>query len=206
MEALEPLRSTRRETLRLVEGLSQAQVDFSPGPAKWSVGEILDHLIRVDLLFRDEYEELVRQGRNSGCAFRFRGLSETGLTLPLVPDALLPLFDLPAAVMGVVIPRPVRQIVLGNRSVPAQAPPPIQPRKGRAADDLRRDLRAAVERLEALLGENRNLRLDRLYYYNPLIGLTDLPGMTAFTASHESRHQEQLREILAQPGFPAGPA
>lgn len=203
MDPLDTLRRTRRETVRLTDGLSQAQVDFSPGPDRWSVGEVLDHLIRIDRLFGDEYAELFRRGRRSGCAFRFRGLSQSGLSVPLVPQALLPLFDVPAAVLGVVVPRPVRQALLGNRAVPAQAPPPIRPRKGRPLADLRRDLQEAIETLEALLAANRDVRLESLYYYNPLIGFTDLPGILSFLASHESRHQGQLREILAAPGFPA---
>ena len=44
----------------------------------------------------------------------------------------------------------------------------------------------------------------KLRYYNPLCGFTNLPGVLSFLASHERRHQGQMRDILASDQFPTG--
>ena len=80
---------TRRKTLELAGSLTQEQMDFSPGRGKWSVGEVLDHLIQVDRVFRQELDELRRRwtAKDGGPVRLVRTLSESGLKLPLVPDA-----------------------------------------------------------------------------------------------------------------------
>ena len=179
-------------------------MDFSPSPRKWSAGQVLDHLVRIDELFREEYDELLRRWRKRrGPVSLFRTLSDTGFSLPLVPDVFLPLFDVPTAMAGVLIPRQLRQVVFGNRSVPAKAPPRILPRKGRQADALRADLAAFQGYLEGFFADNPDVEWDKLRYYNPLCGFTNLPGVMSFLAGHERRHQGQLREILEGEGFPA---
>jgi uncharacterized damage-inducible protein DinB len=203
-EAFDRFRDARRETLDLVWDLSQEQMDFAASPRKWSVGQVLDHLVRVDEVFREEYDELLRRWRKKGRAVGlFRTLSEAGFSLPLVPDAFLPLFDVPTAMAGVLIPRQLRQAVFSNRAVPAQAPRRIKPRKGRRADDLRRELAAFENYLEGFFADNPDVEWEKLRYYNPLCGFTNLPGVMTFIASHEGRHQGQIREVLESKGFPA---
>jgi hypothetical protein len=203
-EAFDEFRQAREKTLSLVRDLTQQQLDFSTSPRKWSVGEVLDHLVRVDEVFRDEYDELLRRWKKRGRGVGlYRSLSDAGFSLPLVPDAFLPLFDLPAAMAGILFPRPIRQAVFSNRAVPAQAPKRIEPRKGRPADDLRGELSGFREYLERFFADNPEVEWERLRYYNPLCGLTNLPGVMSFIASHEGRHQEQIQEILDADGFPA---
>ena len=193
----------REKTLRLVRDLTQEQLDFSTSPRKWSVGEVLDHLVRTDEVFRDEYDELLRRWkkRKRGVGL-YRSLSEAGFSIPMVPDALLPLFDVPTAAVGILFPRPLRQAVFSNRSVPAQAPKRIEPRKGRPAAELVGELAGFQEYLERYFDANPDVEWDRLRYYNPLCGLTNLPGVMSFIASHEGRHRKQIREILEADGFP----
>lgn len=200
----ERFRKTRRRTLRLVESLSREQMEFSASSRRWSIGQVLDHLTRVDEIFRDEFDELLKRWKKKrGPVSRYRTLSDSGLTLPLVPDAFLPLFDVPAAVMGVLVPRQVRQALLKNRAVPAMAPERIKPRKGRRPADLRRELRGFLEHLERFFSSNPDVEWKELRYYDPLFGFTNLPGVMSFIASHEKRHQGQIRDVLDEEKFPA---
>lgn len=202
-KAFDEFRDARAETLELVADLDQRQMDYTPSPRKWSVGQVLDHLVKVDEVFREEYDELLRRWkkRRSGVSL-YRGLADAGFSLPLVPDSFLVFFDVPAAMAGVFIPRQVRQVVFGNRAVPAQAPKRIRPRKGRLGEELRRDLAGFQDYLEAFFADNPDVEWARLRYYNPLCGFTNLPGVMSFIASHEERHQGQIREILESEGFP----
>lgn len=197
-------RDIRSDTLKLARGLGQEQLDHAPSRRSWSVGEVLDHLVQVDRVFRGEYDELLaRYKKKPGSVNLFRSLSDAGFSLPMVPDALLPFFDIPTAMAGVLIPRPLRQAVFSNRAVPARAPDRIRPEKGRPGEDLRTELGEFMEYLEAYFADNPEVEWNRLHYYNPLCGLTDLPGVMSFLASHEARHQKQIREIKRAKGFPA---
>lgn len=197
-------RATRRRTLGLVRDLDQRQLDHSPGSRKWSTGEVLDHLLRVDELFREEFEELLRRWRKRrGPVSLYRSLTDAGLELPLVPNAFRPLFELPTAMAGVFVPRPIRQRIFANRAVPAKAPARIAPRRARPGQELRRELAGFERWLEAFFRDNPGVDWVRLRYYNPLCGFTNLPGVLSFLASHERRHQGQIRDILASDRFPS---
>ena len=165
---------------------------------------MLDPLVRVDEIFRGEYAELLKRWRKRrGSVSLFRTFSDLDIDLPLVPDPLRVFFDVPAAMAGILMPRPLRQAVFSNRAIPARAPKRIEPRPGRPIDDLRSELAAYLDHLERLFASNPDVEWRRLSYYNPLCGFTNLPGMARFVGSHEKRHQEQLREILRDEGFPA---
>ena len=197
-------RSIRRRTLGLVSDLTQEQADFSPSSRRWSPGEILDHLVRTDAVFRGEYAELLKRWKKRRRPVSlFRTFSDLDIDIPGVPDSMRVFLDVPSAVAGIFVPRPVRQAVFRSRAVPARAPKRIEPRRGRPIDDLRRELGEYIDHLESYFADNPSAEWRRLSYYNPLCGFTDLHGMTSFVGSHEKRHQEQLREVLEDEEFPA---
>ena len=180
-------------------------MSFAPGRNRWSTGEVLDHLVQVDRAFRDEFDELLRrwQKKGGGAVTLVRSLADAGFSLPLVPKALLPLFDAPAAVAGVLVPRALREAVFRNRSVPAKAPRRIEPTAGRPTDELLADLRGFADYLDGYFSDHPDVDWQRLRYYNPLTGFTTLPGILSFIGSHERRHQDQIRDILGAAHFPA---
>ncbi len=179
-------------------------MDFSPGKDTWSTGQVLDHLIQVDRVFREEFEELLYRWneKGGGPVTMIRSLSDAGFSLPMVPKALLPLFDVPTAMAGVFIPRPFREVVFRNRAVPAKAPRRIKPTRGRSTGELLRELRGFADYLDEFFTGHPDVNWERLRYYNPLTGFTNLPGILSFVGSHERRHQDQIRDILVSEGFP----
>ena len=56
--ALQYLESTRKDVLDATNGLSEAQWNFKPGPDRWSVAQVMEHIaasedfIRVDFVRR----------------------------------------------------------------------------------------------------------------------------------------------------------
>ena len=50
--SFDDLASARAQTLSLVATLTQRQVDFSPRAGSWSIGEVLDHLLRAEDNYR----------------------------------------------------------------------------------------------------------------------------------------------------------
>ena len=75
-------------------------------------------------------------------------------------------------------------------------------RPGRPSEDLRRELAGFDPWLEAFFSDNPDVDWVKLRYYNPLCGFTNLPGVLSFLASHERRHQGQIRDILTSKRFP----
>ena len=115
---------------------------------------------------------------------------------------MLPFFEIPFGVGNALIPGSVRRFLTGNRRLSAQAPKMLEPRYGRPIEDLRRELKANFETFDEQLQENRGIDLNRVFYYNAAVGLSSVPGMYKFLSSHESRHQQQLREVLDAAAFP----
>jgi len=194
-EAFEQAHAIRRETISLVEGLDQGQSELRPAPGKWSVGQVLDHLVRLDALIVRELDVALNQ-RRRGLPFIYRSIADVDTSIPWVVRPILPFFEVPFSLFNTVVPQALRRALTGNRSIPLQAPKVIEPRFGRAVETLRRELDATFDTLEQQQADNREIDLNRLYYYNPITGLNSVAGLYRFVSNHEERHHGQLRDIL----------
>ena len=203
----EEARDVRQQTLALVAGLDQQQSEYRPVPKKgsrsraWSVGEVLDHLVKLDELIVRELRVTLGRTRG-GLPLVYRSIADVDTTIPGVLKPILPFFEIPFSFFNTVVPQPVRRALTGNRSIPLQAPGIIAPRFGRSIETLRHELDAAFDTLEKQQLDNPKLDLDKVYYYNPITGLSSVAGMYRFISNHERRHQGQLRDILAGRSFP----
>lgn len=200
---IEVFRAVRRQTLALVDGRSQGQLDHRPAADAWSIGEVLEHLRLFDDQFLAEIEALLALAREGKRPFRRQGLTELGFRLPLVPQVFTPFFELPLTVANAILPERIRELFIRTRFVAAQAPPAAQPERGRPASALRSDLRSTLTRIDRLLADHPEIDFETLRLYQPLAGFKTAPGLLQFGANHELRHQAQIRDILASPGFPA---
>jgi hypothetical protein len=188
--------ATRASTLALVQGLDQATLDRRPAPARWSVGENLDHLLLAEEYFRGEMERLVALARSGQPAMLRRSLSEVDISIAFIPRPLLQLFEVPLSILGRFVPGSFRELMLRNRFLPAQNPSFSTPRLGRPGEDLRADLAASLEQTRGLIAANADLDYGRMTLEHPLLGRNDIPGLLRFLDAHESRHQDQIREAL----------
>jgi hypothetical protein len=200
-EEFEDARATRRETLALVEKLGQEQSEHKPGAEKWSVGEVLDHLLHVDAVFVREIAVALDQ-RRRGLPFVYRGLADVDSNVPWVLRPILPFLEVPFGLFNVLVPPRLRRFLIRDRRLPGQAPRVLWPRFGRPIGTLREELLETFRTLEEQQRDHPDFDLDNLYYYNSIVGLQSIPGMYRFAANHEKRHQEQLREILDDEDFP----
>jgi hypothetical protein len=61
-ELISLLQQAEQNILREIDGLSDAQWTFKPGPERWSVGEVLEHIVLADaLLFETAVKSLDAQ-------------------------------------------------------------------------------------------------------------------------------------------------
>src|SRR6266478_4318082 len=103
---------TRAQTRAMVRDLSQTQMDYTPAPGKWSVGEVLDHLVLGEKYFRGEIKRLIDLRRAGREAVLRRGFKDLNISVAFFPKALLPFLEMPIALFSRFIPRPVQEFAL----------------------------------------------------------------------------------------------
>jgi uncharacterized damage-inducible protein DinB len=202
MDLLSAPEAARASTLKLVAPLSQAQFDFSPQAGKWSVGEVLDHLLLAETLYRDEIARLVRLKRAGRRPYLSRSFAEVNVAPLYLPDLVLPWLTLPFMIANVFIPVFVRDLATEYAVIPTRNPDRTTPRRGRSAVDLRAELRTSQAYLRDLMSENADLDFHEMIMEHPLTGANNVPAMLAFLARHERRHQGQITRLKTHRRFP----
>lgn len=199
---LQGLRLIRAQTLRVANGLTQAQSEFSQAAGKWSVGEVLDHLVLSEGLYREQFAKLIdlqKAGQKPVVNIRF---AEVNTSIGFIPKPLLDLLEIPFTVANFFMPSVVREAFVQYRLIPAQAPAVAEPRKGRPLSELRKDLRSSLQETEALFEANPNLDYEQMRASHPLMGDNNVPQLLQIIASHEQRHQSQIEDIVKSAAFP----
>ena len=202
MDDLNELESARRQTLAMTTSLSQAQLDFAPWPGAWSIGEVLDHLVLAEELYRGEMARLIDLARAGQRPYLRRSFDEINVAPMYLPTAVLSWLSAPIAIMSRTMPDSVRRLLTEFPLVPTRNPDRAAPRWGRTAAALRLDLQRSVADTRALLAANRDLDFDRMISEHPLTGASSIPQMLGFLALHERRHQGQMDRVRRQSGFP----
>jgi uncharacterized damage-inducible protein DinB len=200
--ALALLRDTRTRTLDAVADLTQQQSDFRPAPDRWSVGEVLDHLLIAERMYRDvigQLIELEKAGRRPVITHSF---SDVNTSIAYIPKAFLPFLEVPFTMLNLFVPSFVREAMAEFRLIPAQRPTVAEPVRGKPVGELRDALRQSFEQTATLLRANPRLDYARMRYRHPLLGDNNVMQVLRIVTMHERRHQSQIREILRAREFP----
>jgi uncharacterized damage-inducible protein DinB len=188
---------TRAQTLDMVRDLSQAQMDYTPTPGRWSVGEVLDHLVLSERYFRGEINRLIELWRAGRRPVLQRGFRDLNISIAFFPRSLLPFFEVPIAFFSRFIPRPVQEFALRSRLIPAQHPDVSAPRKGRPARELLGELASSLQETRALFEANADVDYRALFHQHPLLGSNHVLQLLRILTLHEQRHQGQIADVLA---------
>ena len=194
--------AARAQTIAAVGPLNQVQLDFRPRPGSWSVGEVADHLVLAEALYRGEIErliELVKQGRRP---YIRRSFAEVNVSPFFLPDQLLTIFQVPLGIMSRMIPTPVREVVTQFPLLPTRNPDIATPRPGRAAALIKKDLVDSLAQTRALIADNAAMDFGSMISEHPLTGVTNVAQIFGFLALHERRHQTQMERVRTNPRFP----
>jgi hypothetical protein len=199
---LQTLRSARAETLRLCLGVTQRQSDFNPAAGKWSVGEVLDHLLLAEKLYRDIFARLIELQKAGRRAVIRIGFAEVNTSIGFIPKALLPMLEVPFTMLNLFVPTQVREALTQFRWLPAQNPDVARPQRGKPVEELRAALTVSIEDTAALLDANPDLDYRQMRFVHPLMGDNTVLDGLRIIALHERRHHAQIREILQARQFP----
>lgn len=197
LKELAAVRTTRSRTMELVDGLEQDDLDSPVAPGVWSVGEVLDHLILSDQVYRREIEELFRLKASGARPYLKRSFADIDAAILFIPKVLLPLAEIPFNIMNAFLPRAVRNFVISSRLIPTQAPEVAKPRPGRPLESLWVDLKAGPDQMEQLFSEQPSMDYTECIHYHPLLGENNLVDLLRFITNHEAVHQKQIEELVA---------
>lgn len=170
--AMSHLHATRKMFLDAVTPLTEVQWNFKPAPDRWSVSEVAEHLAVT--------EELIIQRIGKVLA----GPAEPGKKPEeRVKDELV-----------------LR--VIADRSQKAQAPEVIRPTgRYRTRAGVVEAFRSNRDRtIEFVSTTQQDLRSH--FSPHPAAGMLDCYQWTLLLAAHTDRHVQQMREVMADPGFP----
>lgn len=203
---LSDLAAARADTLRLAHGLRADQLGFAPAPGRWSVGEVLDHLLKAEDLYRREIRRLIALKRSGQPPRIRRTLADITVAPAFVPAAAMVWLDLPVRMLNSMVPAGVRDALTENVIVPFKNPAAATPVAGRPGAELIADLERSLAETRELLERNSDIDFRELISEHPLTGVNDVHQILAFVARHERRHHAQIRANFAHRRFPRAAA
>ncbi len=121
-------------TLRLCGGVSQAQSEFAPGAGKWSICEVLDHLLLAEQFYRRIFVRLIDLQKSGQRPVISLGFGDVNTSIAHIPKAIMPMLprEVPLTIFNMFVPKPVREAMTEFRVLSAQNPDVTTPKKGQA--------------------------------------------------------------------------
>jgi DinB family protein len=155
-----------------VRHVARDQRDARGGDGRWTVGEVLDHISRVEAGYARLLNKRVSDARAKGIARE----TET------------------SSILGTLAAGP-----LTDRSRRLQAPEVVVPRQGATVDEGLAALEASRTAVRAAVIDANGLALGTLTQHHPFFGTLDMYQWGLFLGFHDLRHAEQIREIAQPP-------
>jgi len=172
-KALSELQESQKAFLNATAGLSEAQLNFKPGPDRWSVAECAEHItLAQDLVFGLVTDKVMKSPADPAKRETVKGKDEAVITM--TPD----------------------------RSHKFKAPEVLVPTKkfGAPAETLKH-FDAAHEKIVAYVKGTQDDLRDH-FADHPAFGTLDGYQWILLTAEHTRRHTAQILEVKADAGFP----
>lgn len=163
----------------LLAGLSEAEVNWRPTQAHWSIAECLDHLTVTNRELMERIEGAMSDARSRGLTGR--GPFRYGLIGNMIVRSMEP----PA-------------------KMKFKAPTIFKPRPEQSLEAVARDFFAVQDELLRLINDANGLNLARIKVASPVTKLIKLSLGQSFglIATHNRRHLWQARQVRENPAFP----
>lgn len=168
-----------RRTDALLDPLDDEQLNWSPRPGAWSIGQCIDHLNTINGIYFRGIHHAVERARGAG-------LSRTG-----------PLRSSPFGRVFVWSLEP-------PFTVKARAPSKTRPAARRHKVEVWPEFVRFHTHLQGFLAECADVDLNRARFPNPFLPFTWVRAGTGLriVTAHERRHLWQATRVRESPGFP----
>lgn len=171
-EAIQLLKSTEKDLLQEVKGLSEAQLKYKPAPDRWSVEECVIHIATTEQMLWQMTDAGIKQPANP----------EKRSEIKMTDDQI---------VQGV-----------EDRSQKRQASDNLKPENStfKSANEALESLKSSRSKLTNYVKTTQDDL--RNHVLTLPFGSVDTYQMILFIAAHGVRHTKQIREVKADAGFP----
>ena len=173
---IQDIERARREYLALIEPLTNAQAAWKPTDDVWSVADNTEHLFRAEQAGISLIWDAA-EGARAGTRVWTEPLPHTGKSIERIVDE-----------------------TWGPR---AEAPEPARPQWGGPISYWKAALASNAVMLAALAPRLDDLDLPKVVHPHPISGPLDAIQRLEFLRFHIDRHRDQVKRLLATPGFPA---
>ena len=167
------LKDTKKDLVKTVSTLSEAQLKFKPAPDRWSVEECVMHIA------------VAEKG--------LWAMAEQALAAPANPEKRA---DIKATdeqwIAGV-----------ADRSKKFKAPETIQPQNSgfKSLAEALASFKESRDKIINYISDTKEDMRSHVITNSPL-GAMDAYQMALFVGAHSNRHTQQLKEVMADPNFP----
>jgi hypothetical protein len=172
-KAVKLMLDSQKETLAAIETLTDAQWTYKPAPEKWSVGEILEHIMLAEGLLFGAVERALAAKPNPDWEAKTKGKTE------------------------------FLERVMVSRERRATAPESIVPTgKLPRAELIKRYQEARAKSLKFAEETEVPLKAHTLDHPFPVFNTLNAYQWLIYIPLHNLRHNQQIAEVKASPGFP----
>lgn len=169
-ELIEDAAAHRDRLWKSIEGISEEEAQRPPAEGKWSIAEILDHLLKSETATMKLYQRKLAEAQQRQILPDNRPGSERGSL-----DHMREQF---------------RQ--------PGRAPDIVVPEAGKPLSQLRQSLEQSRQRLLGLIDSLSEYDLSQLTHPHPLLGELNLYQWILVGGQHELRHAKQIERIRGE--------
>lgn len=200
---LQRLRDVRSATLRRVHSLSQAQLDFQPQPGAWSIGELLDHLIKGDALYGSIIAELIMLVNAGQTPYIYWSFAKLDASPSFIPISWLPWVEPPFLLWTTWTPQCLQESIARADLIPNRHPSITTPQRGRSKTELYPAIQVSLEQqIDILFNTNSDLDYNNMVFQHPFLGRRNIPSLLNLMTLHDEVHQGQILNIVNHPQFP----
>jgi hypothetical protein len=202
IRAIAKYRVAREGTLALIQDLTQEQAGFFPAARAWSIGQIVEHLLLTEELYRTQMRKLIdlaRRGEKRNIELTFDDIDNS---IAFIPRDVIPKLTVPLNVLNVFIPRAVREAMFRTPLIPALNPRASQPTGGQSIAALRARAVSSLHATEEIFRGALPPDLMNKTLSHPIIGTNNVARIFGILEAHEERHHGQIRAVMADPRFP----
>jgi hypothetical protein len=173
VHAIQLLEDSQKEFLGLVGGLTDAQWTFKPAPYRWSVGETAEHIVLAEASLFASLQRAMDSPPNPDWEAKTRGKTE------------------------------FLEKVMVDRTHKATAPEAIQPHAKISRDEVIQRYKEQRARAIKLIEETQvALKEHTVDHPSPVFGTLNAYQWLIYIPLHNMRHNQQIAEVKASPGFP----
>ncbi len=171
--AIQLLQDSQKEFLSYVDGLTDAQWNYKAGPDRWSVGETAEHIVLAEGLLFGAVQQAVASPVNPDWETKTRGKTE------------------------------FIEKVMVDRSHKAVAPEAIVPSGKLTREEvIQRYKEARAKTLKFAEETQVALKEHTFDHPFPVFGTLNAYQWLIYVPLHNMRHDQQIAEVKASPGFP----